>query len=126
MVSQIGDYIKRRRIELKLSQDDLAEKMGYKDRSTIAKIEAGINDVSQSKTEEFAKALDTSVAYLVGLSDLQVVQDVVSDRDLMFALTDGAATEEISDEIFNEVREFALFLAQKKMSNQEGAKSNES
>ena len=36
-----GDNIKKRRYELKMSQQELAEAMGYKTRSTIAKIESG-------------------------------------------------------------------------------------
>ena len=39
--------------------------MGYKTRSTIAKIESGENDVSQKKLQKFAAALDTTVASLL-------------------------------------------------------------
>lgn len=63
------DRIKARREELNLSQDELAKRMGYKSRSTINKIELGINDVSQSKIVAFAKALDTTVGYLMGDED---------------------------------------------------------
>lgn len=35
------DRIKARRLELRLSQDELAQKLGYKSRSTINKIEMG-------------------------------------------------------------------------------------
>ena len=58
--------IKQRREYLNMSQQDLAEKLGYKDRSTIAKIEKGINDIAQSKIEAFAEALKTTPAYLMG------------------------------------------------------------
>lgn len=60
------DRIRLRREELNLSQDELAKRMGYKSRSTINKIELGINDVSQSKIVAFANALDTTVGYLMG------------------------------------------------------------
>lgn len=49
--------IKARRLELKMSQDRLAELTGYKDRSSIAKIEKGEVDLAESKIREFAKAL---------------------------------------------------------------------
>ena len=62
----IGKRIKERREELGLSQEDLAIKLGYKSRSTINKIESGINDITQSKVIEFAKALNTTPAYLMG------------------------------------------------------------
>ena len=64
---QIGDRIKARRLELGLTQDELAKKLGYKSRSTINKIELNINDITQPKIVEFAAALETSVMYLMGL-----------------------------------------------------------
>lgn len=64
---QIGDRIKARRIELGLTQDELAKKLGYKSRSTINKIELNINDMTQPKIIDFAAALDTTVSYLMGL-----------------------------------------------------------
>lgn len=61
----IGTRIKKLREELGLSQDELAIKMGYKSRSSINKIENGTNDIPQSKVVAFAKALNTTVAYLM-------------------------------------------------------------
>lgn len=65
----IGEIIKNRRIALGLTQEQLAQKIGYKSKSTINKIELGINDISQKKITRFAEALDTTVAYLMGWSD---------------------------------------------------------
>lgn len=62
----VGANIKKRRLELRLSQQELADAMGYRTRSTIAKIESGENDVSQRKLQRFASVLDTTVAALVG------------------------------------------------------------
>lgn len=61
----VGSNIKKRRYELRMSQQELAYAMGYKTRSTIAKIESGENDVSQSKLIKFAKILDTTVEALI-------------------------------------------------------------
>ena len=61
----VGANIKKRRFELKMSQQELAETMGYKTRSTIAKIESGENDVSHKKLQKFAMALDTTVEALI-------------------------------------------------------------
>lgn len=58
--------IRERRETLEMSQTDLAELLGYSDRSAIAKIEKGVNDITQSKIESFAKALHTTPAYLMG------------------------------------------------------------
>lgn len=69
----IGSNIKKRRYELRMSQQELANLMGYKTRSTIAKIESGENDVTHSKLSRFAQALDTTVeALITGRENLAV------------------------------------------------------
>lgn len=65
----IGKRIKKRREELKMTQEELAVKLNYKSKTTIAKIENGTNDIVQSKVVEFAKALDTTPAYLMGWTE---------------------------------------------------------
>ena len=65
----VGSNIKKRRYELRMSQQELADAMGYKTRSTIAKIESGENDVTQSKLRRFAEVLDTTLEYLISGSD---------------------------------------------------------
>ena len=64
----IGDRIKIRREELGMTQGDLAQKVGYTSHSSIAKVESGAIDLPQSKIEAIAKALQTSPAYLLGLT----------------------------------------------------------
>lgn len=61
----IGANIKRRRFELRMTQQELADAMGYRTRSTIAKIESGENDVSQKKLHAFAAVLDTTAEALI-------------------------------------------------------------
>ena len=61
----VGLNIKKRRLELRMSQQELADAMGYRTRSTIAKIESGENDVSQKKLQKFAAVLSTSVEALI-------------------------------------------------------------
>lgn len=61
----VGANIRKRRYELKLSQQELADAMGYKTRSTIAKIESGKIDVSQRRLYKFAEILDTTVESLI-------------------------------------------------------------
>ncbi len=65
----VGKNIKKRREFLGLSQEKLAEKLGYKSRSTINKIEMEINDISASKLEEFSKILETTPSNLMGWKD---------------------------------------------------------
>lgn len=65
-MSTIGRKIQQRRKELGWTQEELAIKMGYKSKSTINKIELGINDIPQSKIKLFAEILKTTPAYLMG------------------------------------------------------------
>lgn len=63
----IGERIKNRREELGLTQQQLADRLGYKSKSAINKIELGVNDISQKRIVDFAKALNTSIEYLLGM-----------------------------------------------------------
>lgn len=58
--------IRERREELGLSQDELSQRLGYKSRSSINKIEKGLIDIPQSKIQLFAEALFTTPEQLMG------------------------------------------------------------
>lgn len=68
-MSEIYDRIKTRRQELGLTVEELANRMGYKDKSSISKIENGKADIPQSKVAAFARALETTTAYLIGIDE---------------------------------------------------------
>lgn len=68
-MAEIGKKIREKREELGMTQEELALKLGYKSKTTIAKIENGTNDIVQSKVIEFAHALDTTSGYLMGWED---------------------------------------------------------
>lgn len=68
-MSDIYERIKSRREELGLTTEELAQRMGYKTRSSITKIETGKADIPQSKVKAFARALQTTTAYLIGDDD---------------------------------------------------------
>lgn len=78
-MTNIGEYIKERRKALGMSQDELAEKMGYKNRSTIAKIEKGVNDVTQTNIVKFAEVLRTTPAYLMGWVETEKKNNAIAD-----------------------------------------------
>lgn len=60
------DNIKKRRKELGLTQTELAERVGYADKSAIGHIEKGKIDLPQSKIVAIAKALQTTPGDLMG------------------------------------------------------------
>ena len=68
--------IRSRRIALKMTQQELAQKLGYKSTSTIAKIESGENDIPQAKIAAFAEALNTTPAALMGINNAAPAQSL--------------------------------------------------
>ncbi|MGM9648837.1 MAG: helix-turn-helix domain-containing protein [Butyricicoccaceae bacterium] len=73
----IGERIKQRREYLKMSQEELAHKLGYKSRSSINKIELGANNLTQSKIKAIADALETTPSYIMGWEDDTSLEPVV-------------------------------------------------
>lgn len=65
-LKDIGTKIKKLRESLKLTQEELAKKVGYTSKSSVNKVEKGEVDLSQSKIELFAKALGTTPSELMG------------------------------------------------------------
>lgn len=73
-MSIVGNNICQIRKRLGMTQEELAKKMGYKSKSTINKIELGINDIPQNKILKFANVLGTTPAYLMGWDENEATQ----------------------------------------------------
>lgn len=71
----IGDRIRQRRIDLNLTQDELAKKVGYKSRSSIQKIESA-RDLPLNKVSAMAAALDCQPSALMGWEDTKPISPV--------------------------------------------------
>lgn len=89
---KLYENIRACRKAAKMTQEELARKTGYTDRSTIARIEKGEIDLSQSKILQFAEALGTTPSHLMGwdqqpVEDLQemgaLAAQLVMDQDAM-------------------------------------------
>lgn len=65
----VADRIKSRRLELNMTQSELASKIGAKDKSSISKIESKGNDISLRDIRRIADALMISPSYLMGWED---------------------------------------------------------
>jgi transcriptional regulator with XRE-family HTH domain len=68
-MNQLYINIKKRRESLGMSQRDLAAKCGYRDHTTIAKMEKGKVDVTMGRLEQIAAALMTTPLELTGWLD---------------------------------------------------------
>ena len=104
---KLYENIRARRIELHMTQQELAMKLGYKSTSTIAKIEAGRSDIPQSKIMAFANALDTTAGKLMGWTVKEGISGTISGK------------VDISDRPYLDVQEVAL-LAEFHRLNEDG------
>ena len=98
-MSTVGENILLMRKRLGWTQEELAKRMGYKSKSTINKIELGINDIPQSKIVMFADVLGTTPAHLMGWSESETQETQSPDKQ---ELTEG---EKLVLELFRKIPE---------------------
>ena len=66
------------------TQEELASRMGYNDRSMISKIESGEVDLPQSKILEFAKVFGVNSGDLMGDDGTSSIEDAQAVRNKQF------------------------------------------
>ena len=101
----IGDRIRERREQLGMTQQQLADCLGYKSKSAINKIEMGINGVAQKRIVDFAKALQTSIEYLM---EMDTASDGNSQQSGYYT---NPETAKVAQQIFDDPDLHALFDA---------------
>lgn len=112
----IGEKIKQARIEKGMTQEELGEKLGYKSRSSINKIETGERDIPRSQLKRIANILGVSPISLLGLED-----ETVSEAEKTPSVPEGTKDEFVEyimmglneDEV-KELFVFAQFLRYKR------------
>lgn len=102
-MQEIMERMKNRRIELDMSYQTLADKVGIS-KSTLQRYETGnIKNMPVDKLEAVAEALMVSPAYLMGWNEEQPVT--------IAAHFDG---DEYTEDELNEIRQFAAFVKNKR------------
>jgi len=106
-MEHFGNRVRRRRLELGITQEELARRLGYSSRSAVNKIERCVNDVPQSRVQALAAALETTAAYLMGWEDFwgRGLEPLPEKKriPLLGAIACGEpilAAENIEDEVF--------------------------
>lgn len=106
----VGERIKQKRIELNMSQDELAHKVGYKSRSSIQKIESA-RKLPLDKIELMAIALECSISYLMDWNEETPEQQIreayykggirrtITDREVDLIILYRAASRDIQTAI---------------------------
>ena len=62
----VGERIAARRKELHMTQEELAQELGYKTKSSVNKIERDASGIPMDKVEDIACALHCDASYLMG------------------------------------------------------------
>lgn len=101
------DRLKSVRAKSGLSQKDVAERL-FISQQAYAKYEIGSSSPNPETLSNIAKLFGVSVDYLVGN---EPVEQAISERDLQVALFGG--DEEVTDEMWEEVKSFAEFVKSK-------------
>ena len=78
---ELYENIKKRRIELNMSQQELAEAVGYSGKSMISQVENGLIDLSATMIVKFAEALQIEPGDLLGWDDEMYVTDLPNKQE---------------------------------------------
>lgn len=83
-MDKLYENIKKERLRLNMSQQELAELVGYKGKSMIAKIEKGEVDLSIDTISRFAKVLKCSELELIwGTPEEELDEETQRKSDLI-------------------------------------------
>lgn len=90
-----GQIIRKLREEREWTQEQLAEMMGYKHKSSIQKIEADKSDPSQPKLKKLATLFNVTPSYLLGYDDEpqdnQNITPLPNDKVIMVPVFDSVS-----------------------------------
>lgn len=102
----IADRIRERRIEMNMSQDELAKKLGLESRSSITRIEKSGDDVSIKDIVRISEALRCPISQFIGSENLRELD--------MMRKKSGAEELQEKDELREIVRNNLIDLRKKK------------
>lgn len=81
----VGERIRNRRIELGLTQEELAIRMGYNGKSSVCAAETKGDNVTTTKVQKFAMALGVSPSYLLGFEEEEGYINAIPAENIEFS-----------------------------------------
>lgn len=105
---KMGLKIKSLREQKKMSQTELAKMVGYKDKTAIAKVEAGKVDLPQSKVVAFSKALDTTISFF--FDDSESIQPIATEQLHVNTIAAHFEGDDYTEIELDEIKKFAEFV----------------
>ena len=111
MKKTIGEKIKEIRMQNNLTMDELAEELGYSSRSTINKIEKGINDISYEKLLLLLKKYEISMSEFIEDNDELVLDCPNKDSKIFisFSARDFGNCYDVAHHKMNERDRYVAF-----------------
>lgn len=108
-MSTLGERVKKERIKLGMTQDELAKKAGYSSRTSINKIENG-RPASLKVVHKLAEALNVSEWYLLGSNGEEHSERFVPDvqKDPLLSEKETRCISFVAEESF--LKEFVNYL----------------
>lgn len=108
----IGDRIKKRRNELGMTQEELAQKLGYASRSSVNKVEKS-RELSNKKVKLYSDALKCTPAYLMGWDEEYAdTQETLDDQHFDLLADREAQQEKIYELMKNCFDDSSIYLLQ--------------
>lgn len=98
---RMGEIIKQRRLELGLSQEELAVRCGFRSKSTISKMESGQRTTTSKNLVKVARALDLDPALLVAPEETDYL---VTDPDIDLVVDTMRSRPDLAAEIMKYVK----------------------
>jgi Predicted transcriptional regulators len=108
----IAEKIKTLRKQAKLTQTELGEMLGVQ-KNAVSKWECGrVTDIPAGKIKAMAQIFQVPPSYLIDdevkNTPVAVPQGSIRDEDIKFALFGGE--QDVTDEMYEEVKQFAAFV----------------
>ena len=101
----VGDRIRLRRKELKLTQEELGQRLGLR-KSAVCQLERKENNITTERIAKIAKALDTTPAFLMGWEDMDLTF-TLDTRDKELIITFHTFNDDGKSRILEYARDLA-------------------
>lgn len=114
-LKHLGRRIRLCRENMHMSQETLAKLLGYKSKSSINKMESGINDIPQSTLKQIADILHTTPTFLIDGKTPEPAKpinlhDLLQSSQVMFFSKNG---KPISEQAWNEIKNYIEYVLSK-------------
>lgn len=114
-LKHLGRRIRLCRENMHMSQETLAKLLGYKSKSSINKMESGINDIPQSTLKQIADILHTTPTFLIDGKTPEPAKpinlhDLLQSSQVMFFSKNG---KPISEQARNEIKNYIEYVLSK-------------